>query len=85
MMLFDASACVCCLSEHRLPICHSESRAESLHKVCVQLTTGYDEYLCYKVLPFILCDKLDKHDSLVLIVSPLVSPIKWENLHINVT
>ena len=62
----------CSPSEHQLPICNSESRAESLREVCIQLPTGYSEYLCYVVLPFVVGDKLDRQDSLVLVVSPLV-------------
>ena len=66
----------CRPSEHQLPICHSKRRAESLCEVCIQLPTGYFEYLCYVVLPFVVGYKLDRQDSLVLVVTPLVCPNK---------
>ena len=45
----------------------------------VQLPTGYSEYFCHKVLPFVLVDKLDRQDSLVVVVSLLVYLIKSEH------
>ena len=72
----------CHPSEHQLPICQSKSRAESLREVCIQLPTGYIEYLCYMVLPFVVGYKLDRQDSLVLVVSPLVCTIKLKHTFI---
>ena len=66
----------CHPSEHQLPICNSISRSESLCEVCIQLPTHYIEYLCYVVLLFVVGDKLDRQDSLLLVVSPLVCPNK---------
>ena len=78
IFIFDrhGSLDYCRPSEHQLPICNSKSRAESLRKVCIQLPTGYIEYLCYVVLPFVVGYKLGRQDSLVLVVSPLVCPNK---------
>ena len=39
----------------------------------VWLSTGFGESLCYEVLPFIFDDKLGKNNSVVVVVSPLVS------------
>lgn len=41
--------------------------------VFVWLPTGFGKSICYEVLPFVLGDKLGQTDSLVIVVSPLVS------------
>ena len=41
--------------------------------VFLWLPTGFGKSLCYEVLPFVLGDKLNRQDSLVIVVSPLVS------------
>ena len=37
------------------------------------LPIGFGKCLCYKVLPFIFSDKLGKDNSVVIVVSPLIS------------
>ena len=41
--------------------------------VFVWLPTGYGKSLCYQVLPFVFDHKYSRTDSLVVVVSPLVS------------
>lgn len=36
-------------------------------------STGFGKSLCYKILPFVFNKKLGKEDSVVIVVSPLVS------------
>ena len=35
--------------------------------------TGFGKSLCYEVLPFVMDDKLGRHGSIVIVISPLVS------------
>ena len=37
------------------------------------LPTGFGKSLCYEVLPFVFDDKLGKDNSVVIVVSPLIS------------
>ena len=41
--------------------------------VFLWLPTGFGKSLCYEVLPFMFDDKLDRKDSIVIVVSPLNS------------
>ena len=41
--------------------------------VFLWLPTGFDKSLCYEVLPFVFDDKLGKDNSVVIVVSPLIS------------
>ena len=41
--------------------------------VFLWLPTGFGKSLCYEVLPFVFDDKLGKKDSVVIVVSPLIS------------
>ena len=41
--------------------------------VFVWLPTGFGKSLCYEVLPFVFDYKLGRQDSLVIVVSPLIS------------
>ena len=41
--------------------------------VFLWLPTGFGKSLCYEVLPFVFDDKLRKLDSMVVVVSPLIS------------
>ena len=41
--------------------------------VFLWLPTGFGKSLCYEVLPFVLDDKLGRHGSVVIVISPLVS------------
>ena len=41
--------------------------------VFLWLPTGFGKSLCYEVLPFVFDDKLGKRDSMVIVVSPLIS------------
>ena len=56
----------------------SEQRScvESLYEgkdVFLWLPTGFGKSLCYEVLPFVLGDKLERNDGLVVVISPLLS------------
>ena len=41
--------------------------------VFLWLPTGFGKSLCYEVLPFVFDDKLGKDNSVVIVVSPLIS------------
>ena len=41
--------------------------------VFLWLPTGFGKSLRYKVLPFVFDDKLGRHDSVIIVVSPLIS------------
>ena len=41
--------------------------------VFLWLPTGFGKSLCYEVLPFVMDDKLGRHGSIVIVISPLVS------------
>ena len=41
--------------------------------VFLWLPTGFGKSLCYKLLPFVFGDKLNRNDCLVIVISPLVS------------
>ena len=41
--------------------------------VFLWLPTGFGKSLCYEVLPFVMDDKLGRHGSVVIVISPLVS------------
>ena len=41
--------------------------------VFLWLPTGFGKSMCYEVLPFVFDDKLGRRDSLVIVVSPLIS------------
>ena len=41
--------------------------------VFLWLPTGFGKSLCYEVLPFVFNDKLGRHGSVVIVISPLVS------------